>query len=151
MKARRVLAGMAAASLVAAAGVAAGRDRDGSWGPDSGSEAQRGLSAMINRAIRADGPFFTPAEQAVIVKACGYAPGEWDGYSANDVEGEFHCTNGRVVDSPELRAVMRAARPRIERRVDAVMARPEVKSAIARVAEEASAAAMARLAERGRR
>jgi len=103
---------------------------------------------MINREIRAEGPFFTPSEQAVIVAACGYAPGEWDGYSANNVEGVFHCTNGRVVDSPELRAVMRTAAPRIERRVEAVMARPDIKAAIARVADEAAARAMARLAER---
>jgi hypothetical protein len=143
-----VLAGMAAALFVAAAGTAAGRDREALRGPDSGSEAQRGLTAMINREIRAQGPFFTPSEQAVIVKACGYAPGEWDGYSVNDVEGEFQCANGRVVDSPELRAVMRAARPRIERRVEAVMARADIKAAIERLAEAESAAAIRRLAQR---
>jgi hypothetical protein len=143
-----VLAGLAAAWFVAAAGVAAGMDRDGSWGPNSRSEAQRGLTAMINREIRAEGPFFTPSEQAVIVKACGYRPGEWDGYSAHDVDGELHCANGRVVDSPELRAVMRAAQPRIERRVEAVMARADIQAAIARLAEAESVAAMRRLAER---
>jgi hypothetical protein len=138
MKAGLVLTGLAAAVLIASAGYSApGR-----------SEAQAGLSAMINREIRADGPFFTPAEQAVIVKACGYAPGEWDGYSANDVQGVFHCINGRVVDSPEVRAVMRSAAPRIERRVQAVMARADIRAAIERVAQEASAEAMRRLAER---
>ena len=103
------------------------------------------LGAMIEQTIRAEGPFFTPDEQAVINRACGYAPGEWDGYDINMTDDVLHCSNGRTVDSPEVRRVMAVATPRITRRVEAVMARPEITAAIARVAEKATAEALRNL------
>lgn len=101
-----------------------------------------GLGDMIDRQLRADGPFLTPAEQAVVASACGYAPGEWDGYSINMSDGALRCENGRRVNSPEVRRVIRAAEPRIEARVERVMESVEVRQAIARVTERATARAM---------
>ena len=107
--------------------------------PGSGSEQ---LSALINRELRAGGSWFTPAEQAVIVRKCGYAPGEWDGFEVRLTGGKFHCSNGRVVDDSEMRGLIRAAEPRIEARVKRVMARSDVRSAISQVAKAAAAEAM---------
>jgi len=103
------------------------------------------LGELINRALRADGPFFTAPERAVIEQACGYAPGAWDGFQVNINDGVLTCTNGRRADSPQVRAVLAAAEPRIERRVEAVMARPEIVAAIGRVAREAEAEALREL------
>jgi hypothetical protein len=100
------------------------------------------LSALINRELRSGGSWFTPAEQALIVRKCGYRPGEWDGFEANLMNGRFHCTNGRVVDDAEMRGLIEAAEPRIEARVERVMARADVKAAISRVADAAAAEAM---------
>ena len=105
-------------------------------------EAGDRLGAMIERQLRAEGPFFTPEERAVIERACGYAPGAWDGFDVNISDNVLTCTNGRRADSAEVRAVLRAAEPRIEARVGRVMASPEVAAAIARVAEQASVEAL---------
>jgi len=108
------------------------------------------LSTLIDRNLRAGGSWFTPAERAVIERKCGYAPGEWDGFEANLSRGIFTCRDGRVVDDPEVRAVLRAAAPRIEARVEAVMKRADVAAAIARVAEVAAAEALAGVESRRR-
>lgn len=107
---------------------------------DPGDDA--GLGAEINRQLRADGPWFTPEEQAVIAEACGYAPGEWDGFELNMRDDTLVCTNGRRAAGPEVRRVLRAAEPRIEARVERVMASAEVQGRIARITERATAAAM---------
>lgn len=141
------LAGVAALAVLLGAGIAvadAGRGPAGS----GESEATHALTAMINRQIRAEGSFFTPKEQQMVIDKCGYKPGEWDGYDVNMSNGVFHCTNGRNVSDPEMKAIMAAVAPRIERRVGAIMASREVRSAIDRVAAEATAAAMQRMAER---
>ena len=101
-----------------------------------------GLGDLIDQRLRADGPFLTPAEQAVVERACGYAPGEWDGYSINLSDGALRCENGRRVDSPEVRRVVAAAEPRIEARVERVMESADVRQAIDRVTERATARAM---------
>jgi hypothetical protein len=111
-------------------------------------EANEQLNRTINRAIHAEGPFFTPAEQAVIRRKCGYAPGEWDGSQANMSNGVFICTNGRRVADAEMRELMDTAGERIGRRVSAAMNGPEVQAAIARVADEATQRAMSRLSKR---
>jgi hypothetical protein len=100
------------------------------------------LSTLIDRNLRAGGSWFTPAERAVIERKCGYAPGAWDGFEASLSEGSFTCRDGRKVDDAEMRAVLKAAAPRIEARVEAVMARADVTAAIARVAEVAAAEAL---------
>ena len=110
--------------------------------PAAGSDE---LSSLINRELRAGGSWFTPAEQAVIVRKCGYAPGEWDGFEVRLTGGKLHCTNGRVVDDAEMRGLIRAAEPRIEARVKRVMARSDVRAAISRVAKAAAAEAMAEM------
>ncbi|HEU0098261.1 MAG TPA: hypothetical protein VFQ67_05730 [Allosphingosinicella sp.] len=126
----------ASAALAAAAGAVAGTHAEA----DREGEA---LSALINRELRSGGSWFTPAERAVIERKCGYAPGEWDGFEANLSNGRFTCRNGRVVaDDPEMRAVLRAAEPRIRARVEAVMARADVTAAIERVARVAAAEAL---------
>lgn len=111
--------------------------------PGSGSEE---LSALINRQLRAGGSWFTPAEQAVIVRKCGYGPGEWDGFEVQLTGGKLHCANGRVVEDEEIRGLIRLAEPRIEARVKRVMARSDVRAAISRVAEAAVAEAMEEMA-----
>lgn len=107
--------------------------------PSSGTDE---LSALINRELRAGGSWFTPAEQAVIVRKCGYRPGEWDGFEVRLTDGKLHCVNGRVADDAETRSLIRSAEPRIEARVDQVMARSDVRAAISRVARAAAAEAM---------
>jgi hypothetical protein len=109
------------------------------------------LSALIDRELRSGGSWFTPAERGVIERKCGYAPGTWDGFEANLSRGTFVCRDGRVVDDPEVRAVLRAAAPRIEARVGAVMERADVAATIARVAGAAAARALGRAEARGRR
>ena len=103
---------------------------------------EEGLGRLINREIRADGPFFTADERALVERKCGYAPGQFDGFEANISNGVLTCSNGRRVDDPEVRAMLRAAQPRIERRVREVMRRPVVTAAIERVAHEAAARAL---------
>lgn len=100
------------------------------------------LGEMIEGRLRAEGPFFTPAERAVIERACGYAEGEWDGFQINISDDVLTCTNGRRADGPEVRAVLAAAEPRIEARVERVMASADVTEAIDRIAEAASAEAL---------
>lgn len=139
MKAALILgATLAALALAAAAAPAAAPPADG----------KDELSALIDRNLRSGGSWFTSAERALIERKCGYAPGEWDGFQVNMTDGTFICRNGRKVDDPEMRAVLRAAAPRIEARVEAVMARADVSAAIARVAEGAAAEAMLQLESR---
>ena len=108
---------------------------------DEIEDAGNRLGSMITSRLRAGGPFFTAEEQAVINQACGYAPGEWDGFEINMSDGRLTCTNGRRVDTPEVRRVLAAAEPRIERRVEEVMESAEVRGAIARISAEATARA----------
>ena len=100
------------------------------------------LGRMIEGRLRADGPFFTDQERAVIERACGYGPGEWDGFDFSASNHVLTCTNGRRVDSPEVRAVLDAAGPRIGERVNRIMNSAEVRRAIDRIVEEATADAM---------
>ena len=88
---------------------AAGTERENS--PEA---SQAALTALINRQIRAEGSFFTPREQQMVIAKCGYRPGEWDGFDANMSHGAFHCTNGHMVDDPEMKAIM-AAVERLEK------------------------------------
>lgn len=138
-----LLAAIVGAVLVPQVGAAeprseAAADAAASAAGDAGDR----LGAMIEQRLRAEGPFFTPEERAVIERACGYAPGAWDGFEVSISDDELTCTNGRRAGGAEVRAVLRAAEPRIEARVERVMASPEVTAAIARVAEEASAEAV---------
>lgn len=112
--------------------------------PDAEASAEasgEALGRTIESRLRADGPFFTPEERVVIERACGYGPGEWDGFEVSIDDGELRCANGRRAEGPEIRAVLAAAEPRIEARVRRVMASAEVGQAIARVAETAAAEA----------
>ena len=108
------------------------------------------LGTVITRAIYAGGPFFTPAERAVIERKCGYAPGQWDGRDFSMSNGVFECPNGKKVDDAEMRALMQVAQPRISARISAAMARPEVRAAINRTASRAAREALANLADRYR-
>ena len=110
--------------------------------PDDQGDA---LGTVISRAIHEGGPFFTATERAVISAKCGYAPGEWDGFDANIQNGVFHCENGKTVDDAEMRARLEVAQPRITARVNAAMARPEVRAAISAVARKAARDAIANL------
>lgn len=133
-----------AAATLAAAIVVPARAADPGLSPDTASEER--LSALIEAGLHEGGSFFTSAEQAVIERACGYAPGEWDGIELNMMGGVMRCTNGRRVDDPRVRAIVRAAAPRISRRVEAVMARPQVAAAVNAIARAAEAVALRELA-----
>jgi len=128
-----IVTGLAAAAALAAV----------SAPPATGDVEARGeaLGAMIQSRLRADGPFFTPEERVVIERACGYRPGEWDGFEVSIDDHVLRCTDGRRVDTPEVRAVMAAAEPRIEARVEAIMESAEVRETIDRIAEDAAAIA----------
>jgi hypothetical protein len=146
---KRSLAGVAALAMLVTAGPLPARAGVASdTAKARQKEATRALTALINRDIRAEGSFFTPAEQKLIIAKCGYRAGEWDGFQANMADGAFYCTNGRRIDDPEMHAVIEAAAPRIERRVKAVMDSAPVREAIARITAEATAAAMQRLDEK---
>ena len=108
-------------------------------GADEKTSAEARLDRLVDKAIAEGGPFFTPNERQVIERACGYAPGTWDGFQVDMVESVFVCTNGRRVSSPQVRAVMAAASPRIDAHVDAVMDRPEIVAAMEQVEREAEA------------
>lgn len=112
------------------------------------SPEEETLDRVIDRELHAGGSFFTAPERALIERKCGYAPGAWDGFQLNITNHVLICTNGRRVDDPEIRAMLRTAEPRIERRVNEVMARPAVQAAISRVAEVATAQAMRELRAR---
>jgi len=144
---------MAALGALAAAGGAIGAAARPSDPPEAAAtaEAGRALGALVTVRLHEGGSFFTPKERAGIEAMCGYRPGEWDGFEMDDRNGVFHCTNGRTVDSPEMRAILEAAAPRIRARVGAVMASAEVKAAIARVASDATARALAEVGREGRR
>lgn len=123
-----------AALVTAAAGVTA----LAAAGPGAQSRtAEARLDELIERAIEEGQPFFTPEERAVIERACGYGPGTWNEFQVNMVGEVFHCTNGRRVSSPAVRAIMAAAEPKIDAHIDRVMERPEIAAAIERTAHEA--------------
>lgn len=116
---RRAVLVIAAAALIGPSSLAAGQSQ---------AAAEAKLDRLIDAAI--DGhQFFTAKERAVIERACGYAPGTWNGVQVNMIGNEFYCTNGRRVSSPEVRAVMAAVSPRIDAYVDSVMRRPDVVAA----------------------
>ena len=116
---RQAVLVVAAAALIGSAAAAAG---------PSEKAAEAKLDRLIDSAIDSH-QFFTPEERAVIERACGYAPGEWNGRQVNIIGDVFYCTNGRRVSSPEVRAVMAAVSPRIDAYVDSVMRRPDVVAA----------------------
>ena len=129
---RLALAALAAAAFVAPCGAGA-----------QSRAAEARLDRLVDAAI--DGhQFFTPKERAVIERACGYAPGTWNGTQVNMIGDTFYCTNGRRVSSPEVRAVMAAVSPRIDGYVDSVMKRPDVVAALREIDREADAEADAR-------
>jgi hypothetical protein len=108
----------------------------------SRTSAEKRLERTLDRAIESSLPFFTPQEQALIERKCGYAPGSRDSSNINITDGVLLCTNGRRVDDPEVRAMMEVAGRRISRRIHAALESAEVRAAIAAVAAEASAEAV---------
>ena len=100
------------------------------------------LGGAIQRALHEGGPFFDAGEREAIERKCGYAPRSWNGFDLRFSNGVLICSNGRRVDDPEIRAIVAAAEPRIARRVDAVMDRPEIVAAIEGIAREAEARAL---------
>jgi hypothetical protein len=145
-------AAAAAAGLVAiglAAASAGGSATAGRPDPAPSREqtAEVRLEQLIERGIRQGGPFFAVEERAVIETACGYAPGSFEGFTANFRDGTFVCSNGRTVDSPEIRAVMVSAGPRIEERVRRTVGSPEFREAVSAIARNASEQAMRALRE----
>jgi hypothetical protein len=134
-----------ALAMIAVAAVAALAAPIAAHEPDT----HRSIGALVQQHLRAGGPFFTGEDRALIERACGYAPGEWDGFELNHSNDVLICTNGRRVDDPEVRAAIDRAAPRISRQVRAVMARDDVRAAINRVAARATERAMRALARRG--
>lgn len=113
---------ISAAALIGASAAAAA-------GPSPAEQAAEAkLDHLIDSAIGSHN-FFTPKERAVIERACGYAPGTWNGVQINMVGDTYFCTNGRQVSSPEVRAVMAQVSPRIDAYVASVMRRPDVVAA----------------------
>jgi hypothetical protein len=108
-----------------------------------GRDAGERLGARIEGAIKAEGPFFTAEERAVIERKCGYPAGSFDGFEVNINNGVLVCRGGKRVDDAEMRALLAVAEPRIERRVSAVMESAEVQGAIRAVADEATREALA--------
>jgi len=138
----------AGCALVASAVALGSGVADAEARPAGGAQAAGDrLGARIEAAIKADGPFFTPEEQAVIARKCGYPAGSWDGFEVNVSDGVLTCRGGKRVDDAEMRALLAVAEPRIERRVEMVMDSPEVQDAITAVAEEAEREALAGIDE----
>lgn len=118
--------------------------------PAAAETGEARLGGLIRERLRSGGPFFTPDEQVVIERRCGYAPGEWDGFDFQSIDGQLRCTNGRRLDDAEIRAVMARAEPRIISRVEAVMASADIRAAIDEVAREATYRALRNLESRRR-
>src|SRR5690349_24313884 len=127
--------GMSAVGVVIAGAVAVAAAPQGAQAPAgaaapgaaaSAEASGEALGRTIESRLRADGPFFTPEERVVIERACGYAPGEWDGFEVSIDDGVLRCANGRRAEGPEVRAVLAAAEPRIEARVRRIMASADV-------------------------
>jgi hypothetical protein len=143
--------GLAAASAGGAASAAPAAQESRA---ERGTEAaERRLNRLVDAGIRDGGPFFTDEERTVIERACGYEAGSFDGFTANMSDGTFICSNGRRVDSPEIRAVMASAGPRISERVRRTLGSPEFREAVSEIARNASEQAMravreSRVAER---
>jgi hypothetical protein len=116
-------AALAAAMLAASPAAARGESRQ---------SVEARLEAALVEALRAGGPFFTAEERALVEQACAYPAGSWNGYEFSMTDGVLHCTNGLDVDTPEIRAMMEVAAPRIGRRVAAAMAQPRVRAALSR-------------------
>jgi hypothetical protein len=104
------------------------------------------LGTIISEAIHKGGSFFTPSERALISAKCGYKPGDWDGLSMSVNNGVFTCGNGRKVDDPQMRAMLKAAQPRISARINKAMASPRVQDAIRQHASDAARKAIENLA-----
>ena len=111
--------------------------------------AERRLNRMVDAGIREGGPFFTAEERGVIERACGYEAGSFDGFTANMTDGTFICSNGRRVDTPEIRAVMATAGPRISERVRRTLGSPEFREAVSEIARTASEQAVRAVHESG--
>lgn len=114
---------------------------------DRQEDAGNRLSETINSALEADGPWLLPQERALIARKCGYSAAEAESDSISMNDGVLICSNGRRVDDPETRAMMRVAGERISRRVNAVMESPAVRNAIAAVSDEAVREALEGLRE----
>ena len=139
----RVLVVAAGVALVGAS-LALGSDAAVAAGERTGADAAGDrLGARIEAAIKAEGPFFDAGERAVIERKCGYPAGSFDGYEVNVQDGAFVCRGGKRVEDAEMRALLDAAEPRIERRVEAVMDSAEVQEAIRAVAHDAERQALA--------
>lgn len=138
----RILVPLAALGLAGAVVPAAGEPGE----EEKAAEAR--LDELVDRAIDAETPFFTPRERVVIERACGYEPGSWNGSQINMIGNVFHCTNGRRVSSPEVRAVMMAAAPRIDASIDRALAQPAIREATERLDAIVDARSDARAAAR---
>jgi hypothetical protein len=145
-------AGVAAIGLAAASagGVASAAPAAQETRAEQGTEvAERRLNRLVDAGIREGGPFFTDEERAVIERACGYEAGSYDGFSANMTDGTFICSNGRRVDTPEIRALMATAGPRISERVRRTLGSLEFRDAISEIARTASEQAVRAVRESG--
>ena len=129
-------------TLLALAALLAGATPAAAAGP----EHRDPLGTVISDAIHEGGSFFTASERALIERKCGYRPGEWDGLSISINNGVLTCGNGRKVDDPEVRAMLKVVTPRISARVAKAMAKPEVQEAIRQVASESAQRALQNLA-----
>ncbi len=124
----KILSPLHGAVLALASAACIGPSAAGAAPGQSEAAAEAKLDRLIDSAI--DGhQFFTPEERAMIERACGYAPGSWNGLQVNMIGDTFYCTNGRRVSSREVRAVMAAVSPRIDAFVDSVMRRPDIVAA----------------------
>lgn len=133
----------AAGLLAAAATTVATVDVQPAPPPDHAeSAAEQRLEQTVRAAIMTDGPFFNAEERAVVERACGMAPGSWDGTDVSMDDDHFRCSNGREAVDPRLVAMIQRAAPRIAARVQAAMARPEVQAAIDAVARDATEQAL---------
>jgi hypothetical protein len=130
---RGAVLGLAGCAVAAMAASGEGQRKDGAAGDRLGQAIQAAME---------EEPFLTADEKALIERKCGYARGSKDSESLTISDGVLHCSNGRKVDDPEVRTMMKVAGPRIEKRVKAMMDRPEIKRAIAMVADEAAAEAL---------
>lgn len=141
-RAAAVAAGLVAIGIAAAVagGSAVAAAHDPAPGRDRAAEER--LERLVEGGLREGGPFFNAEERAVIESACGYAPGSFDGFTANIRDNSFVCSNGRAVDSPEIRAMIATAGPRIEERVRRTVASPEFREAVSDIARNASEQAM---------
>lgn len=97
--------------------------------PLAGQNPDR-IGAAVSAAMRDGDPIVTDSDNAMIRAKCGYTADEARQRDVSFNDGALQCSNGRVVKDAQTEEMSRRISARASAKVNAVMARPEVRAAI---------------------